>query len=263
MFWESTYSSFAQDEYLNSLQDAQEARFLTKQENLYNLENRNKESKTGLINKSFLSNVNLKQTAYPLPLFSEESEVNPSLIPLKDFEPFATEVLTDSFEDTYESIKYANYAHLFESRSFLLSSPLMVSPISYNQVLDTFTAAYEEQQTHVDVSNFQSDCIEDIEGVDFQSGNTYRSTNPLTLRSSAKNSLVTYNALQKVFKSRFDEGRSNARLQDFSNSSVKHPFITAKKTPYGSLLGKNKASFYVPNNYVNSLSTNFSELFSV
>jgi hypothetical protein len=45
-----------------------------------------------------------------------------------------------------------------------------------------------------------------------------RVSNPLKLRSTAKNSMVTYSAIQKVFKSRLDEGRSNARLQDVSNS---------------------------------------------
>lgn len=45
-----------------------------------------------------------------------------------------------------------------------------------------------------------------------------RVSNPLKLRSTAKNSMVTYSAIQKVFKSRLDEGRSNARLQDISNS---------------------------------------------
>jgi hypothetical protein len=64
------------------------------------------------------------------------------------------------------------------------------------------------------------------------------------LRSSAKSAIITYNAIQKVFKSRFDEGRSNADIRNFSNSSVSHPFVTSPKTPYESLLGKNKESFF-------------------
>lgn len=67
----------------------------------------------------------------------------------------------------------------------------------------------------------------------------------MKLRSSSRSAIVTYNAIQKVFKSRFDEGRSNARLQDFSNSYVTHPFITEKKSPYENMLAKNVDSFLI------------------
>jgi hypothetical protein len=58
--------------------------------------------------------------------------------------------------------------------------------------------------------------------------------------------MVTYSAIQKVFRSRFDEGRSNTRLEDFSNSYVKHPYISDTRTNYESLLGKNKEFFLQP-----------------
>jgi len=85
----------------------------------------------------------------------------------------------------------------------------------------------------------------------------------MKLRSSVRSSIVTYNAIQKVFKSRFDEGRSNARLQDFSNSYVSHPFITEKKSPYEDMLGKNKDSFFNVNNYKHSLINNFNQNASI
>jgi hypothetical protein len=69
----------------------------------------------------------------------------------------------------------------------------------------------------------------------------------INLRNTAKNSIVTYGAIQKVFKTRFDENRSNAKLNDFSNSFVKQPFVSAKKSPYESILGKNKNTFFKSN----------------
>jgi len=90
-----------------------------------------------------------------------------------------------------------------------------------------------------------------------------RLSNPLKLRSTARSSIVTYNAIQKVFKSRFDEGRSHARLQDFSNSYITHPFVTEAKTPYESLLGKNKNSFFNVSNYKQSFIENFNLNFSI
>ena len=46
-----------------------------------------------------------------------------------------------------------------------------------------------------------------------------RISNPLTLRLTARNSIVNYNALQKVFRARFEDGRANVTLQQFSQLS--------------------------------------------
>jgi hypothetical protein len=69
--------------------------------------------------------------------------------------------------------------------------------------------------------------------------------------------------MQKVFKSRLDEGRSHARLSDFSNSHVSHNFITAPKSGYESSLGKNKNSFFDVNLYSASINPNFSYMVNV
>jgi hypothetical protein len=90
--------------------------------------------------------------------------------------------------------------------------------------------------------------------------NNLKLSNPFKLRSTVKNAIVTYNAIQKVFRSRFDEGRSNARLEDFSNSFVKHPYITDSRTNYESLLGKNKESFLKTSLYNQTQKLNYSTL---
>merc|ERR1712127_387938 len=94
-----------------------------------------------------------------------------------------------------------------------------------------------------------------LSSIDNSSTNTndIRLTNPLKLRSTAKNSIITYSAIQKVFKSRFDEGRSNARLQDVSNSYTPYMFLSAAKSPYEGMLSKNKDSFFTTNNYNQTL----------
>jgi molecular chaperone GrpE len=62
--------------------------------------------------------------------------------------------------------------------------------------------------------------------------------------------------MQKVFKSRLDEGRSHARLADFSNSFTQHNFITAPKASYEGILSKNKNSFFDTKLYVASEAAN-------
>jgi hypothetical protein len=83
-------------------------------------------------------------------------------------------------------------------------------------------------------------------------------TNSLKLRSTAKNSIVTYNAVQKVYKSRFDELRSNISPSDFTNSYTKYSFLNEKKVPYENIMGKNKESFYNTNFYNKSFKNNYS-----
>ena len=79
--------------------------------------------------------------------------------------------------------------------------------------------------------------------------------------------MVSYSALQKVYRSRFDEGRSNLRPSHFGELSNKQPFVGGKRLPYNKMLGKNKEFFYnatfykhSPLNVVNSLSALHSSL---
>jgi hypothetical protein len=70
--------------------------------------------------------------------------------------------------------------------------------------------------------------------------------------------MVTFNALQKVFRPRFDEGRSNIRFQELSNTFVKYPYLSESRVPYESLLGKNKENFFATNAYKATLTNNYS-----
>ena len=75
--------------------------------------------------------------------------------------------------------------------------------------------------------------------------------------------MITYSAIQKVFKSRFDEGRSNARLQDVSNSFTPYMFLSASKSPYEGMLSKNKDSFFTTNNYNQTFKSQLNPLYSL
>jgi hypothetical protein len=83
-------------------------------------------------------------------------------------------------------------------------------------------------------------------------------TNSMKLRTTAKNSIVTYNAIQKVYKSRFDDSRSNMDFKYVTNSFVSYPFLTESKVPYENMLGKNKESYYNTNLYNYNMKNNYS-----
>jgi len=193
-----------------------------------------------------------------LPLYADDYLFNTQLIKLNNFKYFNDELIIDSLEDSYESIKNANNLIASNYTNLIENNLITVSPISYTKVLDYFRGDFEDNSTSNDF--LTNDTLLDTSLV---SNDNSRVFNPIKLRSTARNSIVTFNAIQKVFKSRYDEGRSNARLQDLSNSYNSHLFLTAGKTPYERILGKNYESFFSVNLYNTSLTDNFSNFFSV
>jgi hypothetical protein len=112
-----------------------------------------------------------------------------------------------------------------------------------------------EQQTKDDLDNFD---IKNENGF----FNLARISDQLNLRSPVRNSIVTYNALQKVFRSRFDEGRSNAKLEDFSSSESSQTYITEPRYLYEKLLSKNKENFFNINFYKSNVLSSFNDLYA-
>ena len=113
-----------------------------------------------------------------------------------------------------------------------------IQPTSYTNVFNSFRADFDENLWDVD----QEFNLLDSTNVD--STRQLNTTNNLKLRSTAKNSIVTYNAIQKVYKSRFDDSRSNVNFTNFTNSYTSYPFITLDKSPYEGSLGKKQGKLF-------------------
>jgi hypothetical protein len=263
-FWESSYNSSFQDEYFLIKQNSLNSDFFQKQELMYNNSLRlvkDGKVKTGFLSKTFLTDTNLStKNLYSLPIFSEEPVTNPKLTTLKDFGTFPNELAIDGCDDAYETSKYVNYLYYLNYKNIINNSVSSIQPVSYVTVFDSFRPDYEDpflyndELTSKNNTQFQSqDTVVDV-------NNNLKLSNPFKLRSTIKNAIVTYYAIQKVFRSRFDEGRSNARLEDFSNSFTKHPYITDNRTNYESLLGKNKESFLKTSLYNQTSKLNYSDL---
>jgi hypothetical protein len=185
--------------------------------------------------------------------------MNTSNMLLKDFNLFSNEMFVDSTEDNYESAKYMNYLYHLNYKNILNGLSNNAQPLSYSTVFDSFRSDYEDPYVYADSINI--DNSEDYsDHMTYDVNSNLRLSNPFKLRSTVKNAMVTYSAIQKVFRSRFDEGRSNARLEDFSSSYIKHPYLTDRRVSYESLLGKNKESFLKPNFYNQTNKPNYSSL---
>jgi|TARA_B110000259_G_scaffold140084_1_gene157740 hypothetical protein len=236
--------------------------YFKKQEELFNSSVRHKTFRASTLAKPLLRDLTTNSNLNSLPIFTEDSLPNSLLLNLKNFYPFSSETAVDSIEDSYENLKYVNYVHYLTYKNLLNTNSSKIQPLSYTQVIDNFRPDYEEMAWFKD-NSLEENVIDYSESTGVNSSNDLRLSNPMKLRSTARNSIVTYNAIQKVFKSRFDEGRSNTRLQDFSNSFVTHPFITESKSPYEGMLGKNKDSFFTVNSYKQYFTNNFNDNYSI
>jgi hypothetical protein len=95
-----------------------------------------------------------------------------------------------------------------------------------------------------------------------EEGRTGRLSNPVTLRVTTRNSIVNFNALQKVFRARFEDGRSNASLTQFAEMSSTQPFLNTDRVSYEKLLGKTKNSFFNVNFFNNETLNIFNTFYS-
>lgn len=82
-----------------------------------------------------------------------------------------------------------------------------------------------------------------------------RWANAINLRAPVRSSIVTFNALQKVFRARFEDNRAHSNLTSLAKLGVEQPFLGGSRPSYESLLGKTKRSFFAVNFFNPSLHT--------
>jgi heme/copper-type cytochrome/quinol oxidase subunit 2 len=249
-FWESAFSIYLNDEYSTILShvdylndfDKNLISFLSINSLLNDAESSMFDSPFSL-NKVFKdesSYFDINKTPY---IFQEDGILNPQLLSFKDFSFLTNSSTYSNIEDSYESFKNTSLFLDSLNYSLFLTSKNYFQPLIYSAVLDAFRSDFDEFSWISESNPFQSTSDENLFNLNLDEENL-RSSNLINLRNTAKNAIVTYGAIQKVFKTRLDENRSNAKLGDFSSSFTKQPFVSAKKAPYEDILGKNKINFF-------------------
>jgi hypothetical protein len=273
--WEASYSSLYHEDYLDLKLNSSTSDNFTKAHLPYNtnfrLENISNVSSEG---SQLYHNVDEHRTKLklksisrpfmkaslsraPFTIYSEELLVEPNRLNLLNFSAYNNEGLFEVVDDNYENLKNFKYIYTLNSQNISLNSFKYVPPTTYTTILDAFRANYDEYSWNYDYEYSLTNT---------DSNNSYivnNLTNKVKLRSPAKNAIVNYNAIQKVYKSRFDDFRSNTDFKSFTNSYAKYPFLIEPKTPYESLLGKNKEAFFTTNFYNMNLLNNYSTYVSV
>lgn len=278
-YWESIYSIYTYDEYLNIAKDFYEFEFSDKFNQFYNKMNRNFNFKDKILNKPFFKDTNSTGNFYLNSVYLDDF-LNPvELLNTKNFSIFPLFNSINQLDDTYESLKFLNYYFNNNSKIFMNMNTSYFQPYSYFFVFDMFRSDYDQFSFFTDENNFIKkqfnlsllnnfnffDNIYDFSNFDFN--NDYnvnkltRFSNNLNVRNPVKSSIVTYNAIQKVFRTRFDEYRSNAKLNDLGNLYLKQPFVNSPRIQYEKLLGKTKENFFKINFYKNNFYQYFNNFY--
>jgi len=278
-FWDTSYSNFNYNDYLN-ISDS----FNKNQNNLPRFSRRDSYyysyNISKKVNNSTLTSCLIKDLSLTGNFYSNNVQFDDYISPLnllntKDFFLFPLVGYFTSLDDTYSNYKNILTFYNKNSSFFLNLSLNFAFPQSYIEVLNNFRADFEDFSWYNDLNVFNvnkkplfSLKNTDLNGLDINlnsnlsKNNFSRFSNPITLRSTARNSIVTYNALQKVFKARFEDGRSNTKIISFGNLGVSQPFITGGRISYEKLLGKNKDSYYNTTFYKNNTFKVFNDLSS-
>jgi len=270
LFWETNYSTYNFSDYMaiskesNKGQSVEPEQFVL--EKKFPKLNLDVELQASVFSASPLKDQTGLGAFYSSGVQMENYLSNPATLSLNDFVLLPAFGDIEDFEDSFASFKGMKTLLAKFSTSALLTPSSALLAKSYLETFNHFRGDYEDfswarsLSSHLDTSLVDAQYLANQtldEGSAY--GNDLRLSNVATLRSSIRNSVVTYNAFQKVFRPRLDEGRALTHGTLFADLKLKQPLISDYKIPYTSLLGKNRESFFETPLHTLNLHKNFND----
>ena len=268
LYWESNYSGYNFYDYMTLSKNVSNAQASTPKE--VRLDKEFYTSVLGLeptspyLSASYTKDLSLLGEAYASGVQMEDAITSPADISTRNFAPLTLYADLNEIDDSASEFRNLNQLSASNANLLLGTSSRGLAPRSYLSVFNYFRSDFDNfswtsnnsqgltsLDNNLDASLLsitsapQSELLlldSDSDGSSL--GNDIRLSNPATLRPSVRNSIVNYNAFQKVFKPRLDESRSHVQSTSFADMSQKQPFLSDSKVPYLSLLGKNRDSFF-------------------
>lgn len=152
--------------------------------------------------------------------------------------PQSHHAVLNSFRSDYE-----DFAHFQDTSLNLTTKGSSISQVNLDNL---FTDMKGSTEFDLNTASTNSNSFTSLSEVNYETNpnqlNWSRFSNPIALRRSAKSSMVTFQAFQKVFKLRYEEGRAHVRLTDYANSASTQPFTTEQRIKYDKMLGKTRLS---------------------
>jgi hypothetical protein len=125
-----------------------------------------------------------------------------------------------SFDEFYENWKNHNLSYDNKLKKGTLVNHPTIKVQHFLNVFNNFRADFDDFNYHSSslnkISNTWTTKLNKPAELVNCTENNFKLSNPVSLRSTVRNSVVTFNALQKVFRARFEENRSHASLEQKS-----------------------------------------------
>ena len=252
LFWEQSFSGYNFYDYLTLSKESKTSSTLTPKDSTLRecLTNSNLGTDviTATLSTNTLKDLSSVGSSYGVGIQMEDYSVNPRTTSTSNFSMLPLYSELNEVDDSFIGFKQLPYVFSkVDSPNLTLSSNLFGSS-SYISVFNSFRSDFIDfnWQPSLNLSTLNSPVSDSAlsEGEGSSAGLDVRLSNPATLRSSVRNSIVNSNAFQKVFKARLDEGRANVQADSFADLGLRQPFLSDKKVPYLQLLGKNRNSFF-------------------
>lgn len=266
--WESSYSAYNHQDYIDLLSNYRESAYAPKVTQqpiafFYPKQfNFSIDAEPSL--ESYLRDTSNLGTFYTNSIFFDDYILPLNLSTTKAFSLTSNIAGLDAMEDSTSGTKGLLSLVEKSGRSGLNSSSIFPTTTSTLDTLNAFRADFEDytwasdfnlMETNNNVlallhrTYFNFGSLENLIQLDTDlTNNTPRNaaqiSDNLVLRSSARNSILSYNALQKVFRSRFEEGRAHVSPLHYSETFVKKPNLSSPRANVEGMLGKNKTSFF-------------------
>ena len=259
-FWETAMPSLIYDEYKNTWDEFYKSLISKKLTTYFNVLNREFIFKDKILSNYANLELNLNLFISSLPIYLDDLINNPGTISTTNFFVVPFSNLLNGIDETYE-ISKQHKTIFYKSNQLLLDVSNFVTPtLASSFIFDFFRSDYEDFSWFINKFNFNFlkslNLLSDVPYESFNTNNT-RFSNFLQLRNTVKSSMVNHNALQKVFRARFDEGRSNSKIEDLGMLFSKQPYLTSNRPHYEKLLGKTHENFFSTIFYKNIFLKNF------
>lgn len=256
-FWESTTSSYTYFDY-----------FL----NLFYYDNSLVTNKKfffqyWLESKKFTNNIKIFKfkdllNTYSIPTYYENFNLNKLNLNKKIYSylnDYASLLisLNDDYVSSIKSLKYFNNLPL--KLNFLLNSSFNKFYLTSNNVATTFRADYEAILFFKNILTYS---IADLNFIpQFKSSNVIKDVVNNEVLTSVVNMNIYYAAIQKVFRTRFEENRSSTRLINFALNTTKLPFISSNTYTIANNIKKTYVPYNKYNYNLNILNLNYNKNF--
>lgn len=285
-FWESSMPSYLSGEYIRLSKKFYKFDLIKEDNYPFYLMNKPLLFTDKILSKPLYKNNSLKGCTFPQTMHFDDP-----LSPVRLLNPYRLSIIPFiadlSSEETYENFKFQTYVNDADMGILSYFNGNFFKPLSVAYVYDFFRPNYEEFVWHADDRNILNDLPNLFKNTDltvfdeseklyhlwalspfphFEGLNNFKTTrftNYLNLRAPVRSAIVTYNAIQKVFRARFDEGRSHSKLLDFSKTFDKQAYISSLRPAYEKLLGKNKQNYFKINFYNKHTFDQFNDLYAL